>query len=138
MRFIFEKNLQAGTQPSSDFSCSSASLTSMRTCSANLSPKQANASKRTHHKTLITLLCLFMALTGCSGQQFLIRRSQPANPLTGRLQLDSYRGPKISGRTDSVLRRFALADIYNEDPKQCLEVMHELLESEVEAELVYG
>ncbi|MEC8556224.1 MAG: alpha/beta hydrolase [Planctomycetota bacterium] len=111
----------------------------MRTCATGHWPKNAHASiLRNHRKLLGVLLCLLVALTGCSSQQFLIRRSQPANPLTGRLQLDSYRGPKISVRTDSVLRRFALADIYNEDPKQCLEVMHELLDSEVEAELVYG
>ncbi|MFK7737379.1 MAG: esterase/lipase family protein [Pirellulaceae bacterium] len=87
---------------------------------------------------LLVCLYLLVMLTGCSSQRFLIRRDTPANPLAVTLQLTSSKGPSISQRTQSVLRRFALADVYADDPQLCLEVMQELLETEVESGLVYA
>ncbi|MEM7478580.1 MAG: hypothetical protein AAF483_26655 [Planctomycetota bacterium] len=84
---------------------------------------------------LLLILCLG---TGCSAQRFLIRRPEPANPLASTLKLSSFKGPQISRRTETVLRRFALEEIYRQSPEQCLVAMHELLDTEVESELVYG
>jgi pimeloyl-ACP methyl ester carboxylesterase len=89
-------------------------------------------------RALLVFLLAMMLLTGCSSQRFLIRRDTPANPLAATLQLASSKGPSISQRTQSVLRRFALADVYADDPQLCLEVMQELLETEVESGLVYA
>lgn len=86
----------------------------------------------------ILLTLLMLAGSGCSTQRFLIRRDTPANPLTNQLQLSSFKGPRVSQRTESALRRFALEDVYREDPKLCLQVMQELLETEVESGLVYA
>lgn len=79
-----------------------------------------------------------LLLTGCTSQRFLIRRDSPANPLESQLQLSSRKGPDISPRTHWVLRRYALTELYNEDPEGCLEQLQTLLDVEVESELVYG
>ncbi len=78
------------------------------------------------------------ALAGCSSQRFLIRRDSPANPLAMQLQLESRQGPQLSPRTLWVLRRYAITDLYNEKPDECLNAMQTLLETEVDSELVYG
>ena len=87
-------------------------------------------------------LSLFVAcsslLVGCSGQRYLIKRDDPANALAAQLNLTSRDGPEISARTEGVLRRYALADIYAQSPTECLHLMQELLESDPEGELVYG
>ncbi|MCR9293531.1 MAG: alpha/beta fold hydrolase [bacterium] len=85
----------------------------------------------------LVLLSLW-TLSGCSTQKFLIRRDTPANPLTTQLQLGSKHGPQVSPRTNATLRRFAMQEIYDEDPRQCLDAMQQLLESEAEAGLVYS
>lgn len=85
---------------------------------------------------LVAAVLLFS--NGCSTQRFLIRRDTPATPLAAQLKINSYKGPQISGRTHSVLRRFALADVYEQDPRACLEQMHGLLQTENEPELVYS
>lgn len=87
---------------------------------------------------LVLAWILCSGLTGCATQHFLIRRDSPANPLAAQLQLTSSKGPQISSRTQWVLRRFALTDLYNEKPDECLEALQTLLESEIENELVYG
>lgn len=87
------------------------------------------------------LLCSLSSLvlsSGCAAQKFLVRRDTPANPLAIPLQIASSRGPQISPRTTSVLRRYALSEIYENDPAACLEEMQSLLESEVDGELVYS
>ncbi len=85
------------------------------------------------------LLAAFLLLTtGCSTQKFLIRRDTPANPLSAQLQLASKQGPRISPRTKAVLRRFALEELYDADPRECLEAMQSLMEDEVENGLVYS
>ena len=93
--------------------------------------------------TRLILLWLLIGLqvgfsAGCSTQKFLIRRDTPANPLAVQLNLASSKGPTDSQRTEAVLRRFALRELYLEDPLLCLEAMQTLLENEVENGLVYS
>lgn len=75
---------------------------------------------------------------GCATQKYLVRRDTPANPLAIPLQIASSKGPQVSGRTNSVLRRYALEEVYAHDPAVCLEELQSLLESEVDGELVYS
>ncbi|QDV21744.1 esterase/lipase family protein [Aureliella helgolandensis] len=86
------------------------------------------------------LVCVYSVAIGggCATQRFLIHRDVPANPLNAQLELLTRSGPKITSRTDSVLRRYALSDLYETEPRRCLEEMQSLLESETEGELVYG
>ena len=85
----------------------------------------------------LLLLVLFIA-GGCSSQQFLIRRDTPANPLEIPLQITSRSGPQISQRTQTLFRRYAVQELYDEDPSACLKELQILLESEVDSELVYS
>ncbi len=90
---------------------------------------------------VVGLLLLAMLLgsgSGCSAQKYLVRRDTPANPLAIPLQIASSKGPQVSPRTNSVLRRYALTEIYEQDPAVCLEELQSLLESEVDGELVFS
>jgi hypothetical protein len=87
---------------------------------------------------LLWLTLGMLGIGGCSTQKFLVRRDTPANPLAISLQITSSQGPQISARTSSVLRRYALTEIYDNDPAVCLEELQSLLESEADGELVYS
>ncbi len=87
---------------------------------------------------MLLALCLCLLAGGCSSQRYLIHRDTPFNPLAAQLQLSSRAGPTIGYRTQSVLRRYALNDVFESDPASCLEMMQTLVESEIDGELVYG
>lgn len=88
--------------------------------------------------SLLPLIGLWLLASGCAAQKYLILRDTPANPLAIPLQLTSDEGPQISSRTNSVLRRFALEDIYQKSPADCLASLQQLLDSEVDGEIVYS
>lgn len=104
--------------------------------------RQPHAVERCALRPTLLLFLLIAAYgacgVGCSTQKFLIRRDRPANPLEMQLQLSSHKGPTVSQRTEAVLRRFALREVYLEDPLLCLEAMQSLLATEVENGLVYS
>jgi pimeloyl-ACP methyl ester carboxylesterase len=87
---------------------------------------------------LVLLLLVLGIGNGCATQKYLVRRDTPANPLAIPLQIASRQGPQVGGRTQSVLRRYALEEVYEHDPNICLEELQSLLESEVDGELVYS
>ncbi|MGN6546713.1 MAG: hypothetical protein ACTHK7_16785, partial [Aureliella sp.] len=85
--------------------------------------------------------CALMVLalcSGCAAQKYLITRDVPANPLAIQLQLTSKAGPQVSPRTESMLRRYDLLELYKTDIAGCLERLQSLTESEPNGELVYG
>lgn len=84
---------------------------------------------------LLLSLCLG---SGCATSKFLIKRDSPANPLAIPLQVDSKKGPRISERTECVLRRYALQELYHQDANACLEQLQVLMDTDVEPELVYS
>lgn len=83
-------------------------------------------------------LLLCVASLGCTSQRYLIKRDDPANALAAQLNLQSRSGPEIGNRTQSVLRRYALLEVYEQSPGECLQLMQELLANDPEGELVYG
>lgn len=86
-------------------------------------------------------VCALVVLAWCSGcaaQKYLITRDVPANPLAIQLQLTSKAGPQVSPRTESMLRRYDLLELYKTDIAGCLERLQSLTESEPNGELVYG
>lgn len=105
--------------------------------SASRIPLAGIAPLRWH--SLAWLLAAWLVVsTGCSSQRYLIRRDTPANPLAIPLQITSQKGPQISDRTNHVLRRYALSEVYQEDPSDCLAQLQSLLETEIDGELVYS
>ena len=70
----------------------------------------------------VSLFVLLFLLTsfGCRSTHFLTVRHVPRSPLEGPLQLVSYKGPQPSGRTEQLLRRYALIDAQQEHPQEVL------------------
>jgi len=82
--------------------------------------------------------CLIVWSLGCASQRYLVMRDVPANPLAMQLQLASRQGPQVSSRTETLLRRYDLLDLYKSDITACLEGLQLLSEREPNGELVYG
>ncbi|MCC6508254.1 MAG: alpha/beta fold hydrolase [Pirellulaceae bacterium] len=76
--------------------------------------------------------------TGCATQKFLIKRDTPANPLAIQLQLASKKGPQVSPRTETLLRKYDLLELYQTDTPGCMERLQQLTVTEPTGELVYS
>lgn len=87
---------------------------------------------------LVILGCLAFSSAGCASHKYLVMRDAPANPLAMQLQLSSRQGPQVSSRTETLLRRYDLLDLYKSDLAACLEGMQLLAEREPNSELIYG
>jgi pimeloyl-ACP methyl ester carboxylesterase len=85
-------------------------------------------------------LCLLLVLTslGCRSSNFLTVRRVPRSPLEGPLQLVSYRGPQPSGRTEQLLRRFALNDIQAQKPQEVLNHLRTDILTDPSPEKIYS
>ena len=79
-----------------------------------------------------------IASFGCATQKYVQMRSTPKNPLTESLDLLSRTGPKVTERTTTLLRHFALLDLYKSNPEECLVQLQELAMDEKGAEKVYA
>lgn len=80
----------------------------------------------------------FMISHGCATQKYVQMRSTPNNPLTESLDLLSRTGPKVTQRTTTLLRHYALLDLYKSNPEECLVQLQELAMDEKGAEKVYA
>ena len=75
-------------------------------------------------RSLLGLLLIVVATSlgaGCSSVKYARVRDNPLNPLAGPLGLLSRSGPKVTERTESLLRRYALKELYEGQPEECLE-----------------
>ncbi len=77
-------------------------------------------------------------MPGCASQRYLIERSEPASALAMQLQFASFKGPSVSERTETLLRRFDLSETYKKDTQACLEGLQQLAEMEPASELNYA
>ncbi|MCA9041251.1 MAG: hypothetical protein KDA65_12935 [Planctomycetaceae bacterium] len=66
---------------------------------------------------IILILVCASFLSGCATNRLVTLRSDPYNPLTEKLKLSAWRGPKPSERTIQTLRRYDLVDVHG-NPKQ--------------------
>jgi hypothetical protein len=105
-------------------------------------PDQAHWLLQLQRHSILQLILLTLTIlitgSGCATQRFLVQRDTPANPLAIPLELASKAGPRVTPRTQNVLRRFALSELYSKDPIACLDSMQKLYESEPDGELVYS
>ncbi|MFO0924854.1 MAG: alpha/beta fold hydrolase [Pirellulales bacterium] len=83
-------------------------------------------------------LILFVLSAGCASQKFVTMRSMPINPLADPLHLFSKSGPTVSPRTEMLLRRYDLLELYKRDPESCLLRLQELAENEQGGEKIYA
>lgn len=81
---------------------------------------------------------MLLTTGGCATQKFLSMRDNPLNPLATQLHLVSRTGPQISERTMTLLRHYALQDIYKRDPDACLAQLQDLTATEKGAEKIHA
>ncbi len=82
----------------------------------------------------IGLLCW----SGCATQKFVSMRSIPLNPLASQLHLVSKSGPQVSERTLTLLRHYALQDLYKRNPDACLAELQDLTANEKGGEKIHA
>ena len=86
----------------------------------------------------MVLFLVFLFITGCASQKFVTMRSIPQNPLSNQLNLLSKSGPKISERSQMLLRRYDLLELYEKNPAECLAKLQELAQNEQGGEKIYA
>lgn len=84
-------------------------------------------------------LCVTTSLlSGCVTTSYLADREIRENALTNSLQLVGPKGPEISERTWSTLRRFDLEDRYKDDRATCFTHIRQRVNEHPDAELIYA
>lgn len=94
-----------------------------------------------HPQSCLFAFCMAILLvlaTGCASQKFATIRSNPLNPLADPLHLWSKSGPTVTSRTEMLLRRYDLLELYKRDPEVCLQNLQQLAESEEGGEKIYA
>lgn len=87
----------------------------------------------------LAAICLVTSgMIGCASQKYALMRPIPSNPLTDTLQLTSKSGPKVTPRTMTLLRNYALAELSQKDPNECLARLQEIAIDEKGAEKIYA
>lgn len=93
---------------------------------------------RPHPMVVLALLCAISCAGGCTTTRYLSMRDVRENALANTLQLMGRRGPQVSVRTATVLKRFGLESRYQDHPQETLAALHQLLESTREGELTFA
>ena len=105
-------------------------------CTVNRSACRLAATRRVR---CFLLLFIGVGLSlGCSAQKFTTLRTNPLNPLATQLNLWSKQGPTVTERTEMLLRRYDLLELYKREPEVCLERLQQLAESEQGGEKIYA
>ena len=87
--------------------------------------------------TCVALACALCS-TGCARQRYVTVREQPHNPLTQQLHLLARTGPKPTGRTELLLRRYNLVEQVQEEPLIALASFQKELAREPTADKIYA
>ncbi len=111
---------------------------SLRFRSACPSPGRTSHSTTVFHAAVVCFTLLGLSLSGCTTTNYLANRKVRENPLAGRLQLATSKGPQISKRTWNTLRRFDLEDRYKQDCDQCFEHIRDRVNEHPDGDLVYA
>lgn len=89
------------------------------------------------HLPLVLLLAFLAAAPGCA-QRYITLRKVPKNPLEGPLNLLSRSGPKPTGRTEMLLRRYDLLDTQEKNPPLALVSLRQQVAEEPTSDKVYA
>jgi pimeloyl-ACP methyl ester carboxylesterase len=81
---------------------------------------------------------ILVPLFGCASTSYLSVRKVPQNPLAGPLSLFSGRGPRPSGRSRQLLRRYDLQEVQDNDPQAALHALQEELAGEPDLDKMYA
>jgi hypothetical protein len=96
------------------------------------------AARTAQWRTTCALTCWLLLVSGCASNRWAEQRSDPINPLTQQLDLDSKRGPRPTQRTLQTLRRFALESQLEGDPAAIVMEMQSIATREPTADNVYS
>lgn len=97
-----------------------------------------------HHRRAVWLLLATLAAAcalgspGCARQRYVSIREQPRNPLAGPLHLLARSGPKPTGRTEQLLRRYNLLEEVHDKPQVALVHFQQELAREPTADKIYA
>ena len=91
-------------------------------------------------RCVITLLLLAAVLvsTGCQSTRYLSLRRERENPLAAPLQLMTFKGPQVSERAWSTIRRYGLHEGYQEDAEMCLAKIRQTISENRDPELIHA
>ncbi len=106
--------------------------------SARLTPIQSIARLFDRCCAISAMLLAIFVFGGCASQNFASMRRIPVNPLSKQLGLVSKSGPQVSERTQTLLRHYALNELYKSDPEACLQQLQELSLAEKGGEKIYA
>lgn len=84
------------------------------------------------------ILLAALTVTGCGTTTYLSPRAVRENPLATTLQLVGPKGPTISERTQNTLKRFDLADRYQENSELCFQHIRQRVAEHPDADLIYA
>ena len=100
------------------------------------------AESRRPPSGLLLAICLVatcaLSTGGCARQRYVTVREQPHNPLAGPLQLLARSGPKPTGRTELLLRRYNLVEHVQDEPLIALASFQKELAREPTADKIYA
>ncbi len=93
---------------------------------------------RAFRRQIPMFVFLLLVCAGCATQRYVEIRTKPYNPLSDSLNLWSRKGPSVSPRTMTLLRHYALLDLYKRNPDDCLAELQELAVDEKGAEKIFA
>lgn len=101
-------------------------------------PRLKRASRWNPQWSLVLFLLVSLLSTGCTTARYVNNRSVRDNPLANSLRLVGPKGPQISKRTWSTLRRFDLEDRYRSNCHSCFDHIRKRVNANPDAELIYA
>lgn len=87
---------------------------------------------------LLIGVAIVVAVSGCSTTDYVKRRSEPFSPLNATLNLLSYRGPKPTARTESLLRSYGIEDYDIDDLGSTLDQLQQEIAKEPTLDNTYA
>ncbi len=87
---------------------------------------------------LLAIMAAALSCAGCARQRYVTIREEPSNPLAGPLQLLARTGPKPTGRTEQLLRRYNLLEEVRDSPQVALVSFQKELAREPTADKIYA
>ncbi len=92
------------------------------------------ADQRTRALLAFLLAALVALSSGCGTTRYITKRPTRENSLANTLNLLSRKGPQLQERTSLVLRRYSLADEYEQSPALTLQKLHAMASDAADTE----
>ncbi|MEL6110874.1 MAG: hypothetical protein AAFU85_33120, partial [Planctomycetota bacterium] len=84
------------------------------------------------------LIASMLVSVGCQSTRYLSLRRERENPLAAPLQLMTFKGPRVSERAWSTMRRYGLHEGYQENAEMCLAQIRQTIAENRDPELIHA